>query len=143
MNHIFNGKKFLSLGVLGLLLTGLVDAQEQAAVSTDVLLRSSTSWDGAPYAPYSRKQPELSVLKITIPAHTQLPWHTHPMPNAAYVVSGELTVEKKESGEKKTLIAGEVLPEMVGELHRGVTGDTPVELIVFYAGAKDLPVSQH
>jgi len=32
---------------------------------------------------------------------------------------------------------------MVGELHRGITGDKPVELIVFYAGTKGMPLSQH
>lgn len=64
------------------------------------------------------------------------------MPNAAYVLSGELTVEKKDSGEKKTLSAGQVLPEMVGALHRGLTRDSPAVLIVFYAGAKGMPLSQ-
>jgi hypothetical protein len=33
------------------------------------------------------------------------------------------------------------LPEMVGTVHRGWTGDAPVELIVFYAGAKGMPTA--
>jgi quercetin dioxygenase-like cupin family protein len=64
------------------------------------------------------------------------------MPNAAYVLSGEITVEKKSTGEKKLITKGQVLPEMVNALHRGVTGDAPVVLIVFYAGTKGLPLSQ-
>jgi quercetin dioxygenase-like cupin family protein len=59
------------------------------------------------------------------------------------VVSGELTVEKKENGQKKVLKPGQVLPEMVDALHRGTTGDEPVVLIVFYAGVKDMPLSKH
>ncbi|SAK86397.1 Cupin domain protein [Caballeronia fortuita] len=80
----------------------------------------------------------MTVLKIVIPAHTALPWHTHPMPNAAYVISGTLKVQSRDGHHEKTLHAGDTLPEMVGIAHRGVTGDTPVELIVFYAGVKNM-----
>jgi hypothetical protein len=52
-----------------------------------------------------------------------------------------LKVESKDGHHQTTLHAGDVLPEMVGTVHRGVTGDTPVELIVFYAGAKDIPTA--
>ena len=121
MQHIFNKKNM---------------------VKAETLLRSSTSWDGTPYASYPAGSPELTVLKITIPAHTALPWHTHPMPNAAYILSGELVLEKKETGEKKVLTKGQVLPQLVGQLHRGTTGNAPVVLIVFYAGTKGMPLSQ-
>ncbi len=66
-----------------------------------------------------RGQPQITVQKIQVPAHSSLPWHTHSMPIAGYVVSGELTVEKTD-GEKKTVRAGQVLPETVGSVHRGV-----------------------
>ncbi|MDB5775573.1 MAG: hypothetical protein JWP38_1706 [Herbaspirillum sp.] len=129
----------------GLLLigSGAVGAEDKPAVQIETLVRTNASWDGVPYAPYSGGTPEMTVLKMTIPAHTELQWHTHPMPNAAYVLSGELTVEKKETGERKLLTQRQVLPEMVGQLHRGMTGDSPVVLIVFYAGVKDMPLSQH
>jgi quercetin dioxygenase-like cupin family protein len=64
------------------------------------------------------------------------------MPNAAYVVSGELLVEKRDGGQTIRLVAGDVLPEMVNGVHRGATDDVPVVLIVFYAGARGLPVSE-
>ncbi len=124
----------LVLSLCGAFSIGLLCAKE-GSVETQQLLRSSTSWDGKPYVAYPTAAPELTVLQITIPAHTTLPWHQHPMPNAAYVVSGELTLEKKEGGEKKTFIQGQVVPEMVNETHRGTAGDTPVVLIVFYAGS--------
>ncbi|WP_199065350.1 cupin domain-containing protein [Chitinimonas sp. BJB300] len=97
---------------------------------------------GSPIRPTLAAPPELIVLKIIIPPNTELPWHTHPMPNAGYILSGDLTVEKKETGEKKHLSQGEVLPEMVGALHRGLTGNSPVTLIVFYAGTKGMPLAE-
>jgi len=135
---------WVALALACLLFTGTVNAREpQPSVQAETLLRTGSSWDGVAYTAYPAGQPELTVLKITIAPHTSLPWHTHPMPNAAYVLSGEITVEKKENGQKKVLSVGQVLPEMVNELHRGTTGDQPVELIVFYAGTKDMPLSQH
>jgi quercetin dioxygenase-like cupin family protein len=112
----------------------------EAAVST-VLLKTDRSWDGVNYDRYPVGQPELTVLKFVIPPHTILPWHTHPMPNVAYVISGTLNVESVDGHHHTTLHAGDVLPEMVQTVHRGWTGDTPVELIVFCAGAKGMPTA--
>jgi quercetin dioxygenase-like cupin family protein len=139
----FNKKYPLLALSLGLLLgAGTSRADTGTGVQKEVLSQSQASWDGTPYTAYPSAAPELTVLKITIPPHTSLPWHTHPIPNAAYVLSGELTAEKKETGEKQVLTAGQVLPEMVGQLHRGTSGDAPVVLIVFYAGAKGVPLAQ-
>jgi len=112
------------------------------AVQTETLLQAGSSWDGTPYKAYPAGRPVMSVLKITIPPHTALKWHSHPIPNAAYVVSGQLTVEKKETGEKKIVTRGQVLAEMVDVVHRGLSGDEPVVLIVFYAGADGVPLSK-
>ncbi|MFM0227898.1 cupin domain-containing protein [Paraburkholderia dipogonis] len=111
------------------------------AVST-VLLKTERSWDGALYKSYPAGQPQLTVLKIVIPAHTTLPWHLHAMPNAAYVLSGNLHVESRNGRHQIILHAGDVLPEMVGSAHRGYTDNSPVELIVFYAGAKGMPTAK-
>jgi len=81
------------------------------------------------------------VAKITIPAHSELPWHSHPMPSFAYVLSGEITVED-DKGNKKHFTAGEVMPETVHTAHRGIVGDQPATFIVFYAGSKGMPLSQ-
>jgi quercetin dioxygenase-like cupin family protein len=117
-------------------------AQEPQAVQSTVLLKTNSSWDGTPYTAYPAGQPELTVLNIKIPANTALKWHQHPMPNAAYVVSGNLTVQARESGQSITLAPGDVLPEIVDKVHRGVTGDSAVELVVFYAGTPEMPLSQ-
>ena len=59
----------------------------QPAVHTQILLSASSSWDGEQYQSYPSGQPELSELKITLAPHTQLEWHSHPMPSAAYIVA--------------------------------------------------------
>lgn len=63
------------------------------------------------------------------------------MPNAAYIASGELTVESRDGGKTIKLAAGEVLPEMSNIVHRGISGDHPTELIVFYAGTPGMPIA--
>lgn len=116
-------------------------AQTSTAVQTEPLLKTAHAWEGTRYEAYPEGRPELSVLKITIPAKTTLNWHTHPMPNAAYLISGELLVETRD-GKHTRLKPGQVLPEVVNVPHRGTSGNTPVELIVFYAGATGLPLSK-
>ena len=110
-------------------------------VQVEQVLQTTESWDGSRYTGYPSGQPQVTVLKITIPPHTTLHWHRHPMISAAYVLSGRLTVEKRDTGERKVVNAGEALAETVQTTHRGFTTDEAVELIVFYAGRVDLPVS--
>lgn len=117
-------------------------ANHQPAVETQILLSASSSWDGEPYQVYPSGPPELSVLKITLAAHTQLEWHSHPMPSAAYIVSGELTVERRTDGKKQRFTAGQAVSETVDTCHRGVAGSEPVVLIVFYAGSTGMPLTE-
>ena len=126
---------------LSLLIATPVLAVDGPSVTSEVLLKTESAWDGTAYLRYPDGPPELTVLKITIPPRTELPWHQHPMPNAAYVLSGDLTVERREGGQVKQIKSGDVLPEMVNAAHRGRTGDSPVVLIVFYAGTKGMPLS--
>ena len=126
---------------IGLIVPGFASS-DPSATKVETLLRAGSSWDGVPYKAYPAGKPELSVLKITIPPHTALQWHGHPIPNAAYVISGELTVELKQTGEKRAITAGQALAEVVDTIHRGVSGNEPVVLIVFYTGAAGVPLSQ-
>jgi quercetin dioxygenase-like cupin family protein len=122
------------------LVPGPVIAKEPQ-VEVEQLLQTTNSWDGTVYKGYPTGQPQLTVLRIKIPPHSSLHWHYHPVISVAYVVSGELTVEKKETSERKTVRTGDVLPETVGTTHRGFTTDSPVELIVFYAGQAGVPIT--
>ena len=109
-------------------------------IQVETLIQSTSSWDGTPYKAYPAGQPQITVLKITIPPHTTMKWHSHPMPNAGYILSGELTIEKKD-GTKKHFVAGQAVSETVDSIHRGITGTEPLVVVVFYPGTPGLPVS--
>jgi quercetin dioxygenase-like cupin family protein len=81
------------------------------------------------------------MLKLTLAPHSVLPWHTHPFPNAGYVLSGTLTVHDKVSGKTKVFHQGEAFAETVNDVHRGETGDEPVVLLVTYSGTPGEPTS--
>jgi quercetin dioxygenase-like cupin family protein len=108
-------------------------AQRVGSAHVDVLAKSTSSWNGKPYTAYPKGQPQLTVLKFTVPPHTALPWHVHPIPNAGYIVSGELTLEDKATGKKHTFTAGQVFTESVDDPHRGVSGSKPAVFVVTYA----------
>ena len=116
-------------------------AGKVAAAQREVLLQADHSWNGDAYTHYPTGRPELTMLKLTIAAHSQLPWHTHPFPNAAYVLSGTLTVHDKISGKTKVFHQGEAFAESVNDIHRGETGDEPVVLLVTYSGTPGVPTS--
>ncbi|HEY4053371.1 MAG TPA: cupin domain-containing protein [Terriglobales bacterium] len=127
--------------LIAFLVPAFVLAQTGASpVKSETLLSSTSSWDGTPYRSYPLSQPQITVLKITLAPHTTMKWHSHPMPNAAYVVCGDLTVEKKD-GTRKHFTAGQVVGEVVETVHRGITGDQGVVLIVFYPGTPGMPLS--
>src|SRR6516165_1736440 len=129
--------------VLVLFEKAMAAEDDQSAIRSETRLRSSSSWDDEPYKSYPPGQPELSVLKITLQPHTKLEWHSHPIPSAAYIVAGELTLEREKDGQKQRFTAGQPLSETVDTLHRGVAGNEPVVLIVFYAGSPGVPVTQY
>jgi quercetin dioxygenase-like cupin family protein len=117
------------------------DRQANSGIEVQELMRADASWNGVAYGVYSEGVAEPVVAIITIPAHKELTWHSHPMPSFAYILSGEITVEDKE-GNKKHFTAGEVMPETVNTAHRGIVGDQPAIFIVFYARTKGMPLSQ-
>jgi quercetin dioxygenase-like cupin family protein len=112
-----------------------------AAAQREVLLQADHSWNGVPYTQYPKGRPELTMLKLTLAPHSVLPWHTHPFPNAGYVLSGTLTVHDKVSGKTRVFHQGEAFAETVNDVHRGETGDEPVVLLVTYSGTPGTPTS--
>jgi quercetin dioxygenase-like cupin family protein len=107
----------------------------------DVLLQAEQSWNGKPYTQYPKGRPELTMLKVTLAPHTVLPWHTHPFPNAGYVLSGTLTLHDKASGKTRVVHQGEAFAESVDDVHRGEAGDEPAVLLITYAGIPGVPTS--
>ena len=112
-----------------------------APAHREVLLQADQSWNGKPYTEYPQGRPQLTMLKITIAPHTKLPWHTHPMPNAAYVLSGTLTLHDKLSGKTRVVHPGDAFAESVNDIHRGEAGDEPVVLLITYSGTPGVPTS--
>ena len=108
---------------------------------TEVLAKSRSSWDGTPLPQYPRGQPEVTILRITIPPKAKLAMHKHPVINAGVLLKGQLTVvaDDERTFDLKT---GDSIVELVNEWHYGKNnGDEPAEIIMFYAGTPDTPIA--
>ncbi len=124
-----------------LLLSGNVLAGEARGVRVDVLAKTGSSWEGNRLPAYPKGTPEVTILRIKIPPGVQLPLHKHPVINAGVLLSGELTVVT-EDNKTLHLKAGDPIVEVVNKWHYGKNeGDKPAELIVFYAGIKNAPIT--
>ena len=121
--------------------TLVAQAQMVATGHRDLLLQADQSWNGVAYTHYPQGQPQLTTITLTSPAHSALPWHYHPFPNAGYVLSGELTLEDRQSGKKHTFHTGQSFAESVNDIHRGVSGNTPTTLLITYAGTPGVQTS--
>jgi len=116
------------------------DAHAGPAVVRE-LVKTTASWNNKPLPAYPEGQPEITILRIAIPAGTRLKTHTHPVINAGVLLSGQLTVVAA-NGEKLHLKAGDPIVELVETAHYGVNeGDEPAEIIVFYAGTSGAPIT--
>jgi len=134
--------KKLFFGIcLTLLLLSNVWAENVNDVVVDVLSKTSSSWDGKALPDYPTGKPEITILRIKIPAGVQLPLHRHPVINAGVLLSGELTVVT-EDNKILYLKAGDSIVEVVNKWHYGKNeGNKPAEIIVFYAGILDKPIT--
>jgi len=134
-------KKLIYGICFALLLSSNVLAKEVNAVHTDVLAKTSLSWDGSQLPDYPKGSPELTILRIKIPPGVQLPLHKHPVINAGVLLSGELTVVT-EDNRILHLKAGESIVEVVDKWHYGKNeGDKMAEILVFYAGVSNTPIT--
>lgn len=106
------------------------------------LAETSASWDGTPLPPYPDGTPQVTILRGVVRPGAKLAQHKHPVINAGIVLRGELTVVA-EDGTTRCFRAGEAIVEMVGKYHYGENrGSEEVELVLFYAGTAELPLSE-
>ncbi|MGY0407768.1 MAG: cupin domain-containing protein [Polaribacter sp.] len=110
-------------------------------IEVTTLVKTTKSWNGSQLPKYLDGNPEITILKIIIPPKTKLPLHKHPEINAGLVLKGELTVIS-ETNDTLHLKAGDPIVELVNTWHFGRNdGTEPVEIIVFYAGIKGVPIT--
>ena len=115
--------------------------EEKQGAEVKILAKTTKSWDGNNLPAYPDGTPEITILDITIPAGVELEWHNHPVINAGILVKGELTVITEEN-KVLHLKAGDSIVEVVNTWHYGKNeGNEPAQIIVFYAGVKDMPIT--
>lgn len=123
---------------------GAAPVSQKAHETTTVvkeLAKTSQSWNGENLPEYPKGQAKVTILRIKIPAGTKLDKHKHPVINAGVLLSGQLTVVAND-GKTLHLNAGDSIVELVNTGHYGINeGNTPAEIIVFYAGTTDLPIT--
>ncbi len=116
-------------------------AEETKTTQVEILNQSTQMWNGTTLPAYPTETPEITIIKVTIPAGEKLVWHKHPSINAGYLIKGALTVESA-TGETLEMKAGDTLIELVDQWHRGFNpGKEPAEIIVFYAGSTGVPLA--
>ena len=143
--HEASAVKYINGGPIAVFLVFYMCAHgafAKESVNVQELLKATGSWDGTFYTNYSAGPAQPTLIKISIPANTVMAWHQHQTISVAYVLSGVLFVEKKNSTDRITVKAGESLAEMVDIAHRGYTTTEPVELLVFYANVAGLPLAE-
>lgn len=109
-------------------------AAASAAPKSTTLLSTETTWNAAPLTYQCPTKPQVTAVKVEIPAGESTAWHTHPVGNYAYVMSGTLQLELKD-GATHVFKAGDAFAEVVNTVHRGTAmGSEPVVLVVWYTG---------
>jgi quercetin dioxygenase-like cupin family protein len=123
------------------LLSFNVSTADEKGVRADVLAKTGLSWDGSQLPAYADGKPEITILRIKVPPGVELPLHEHPVINAGVLLSGELTVVT-EDNRTLHLKAGKAIVEVVNKWHYGKNeGSETAEIIVFYAGIADSPIT--
>ena len=117
------------------------DKKEVAGIKIEKLVETSQSWNGDPLPNYLEGTPKITVMKFTIPPRTKMKWHKHLVINSGVLLKGTLTVTD-DSGNVLEMNEGDVIVELVNKYHFGENkSDSPAEIIVFYSGTVDVPIT--
>lgn len=124
---------FLSAGVLL--------SSAAYAASSETVIQTDSHWNKQVIKPIHIDHPQVTILRITIPAGEKLAMHKHPILNIGYLTKGELTVHS-ENGDVLVLHPGDPIVELVDIWHYGEsTGSEDAEIVVTYVGDKEDPLS--
>ena len=107
-----------------------LQAQELTGVTVTQLLSITVAASRQPIVlPHKNAQIVASIFDVAPGA--ALPVHKHPYPRYAYVLSGNLRVTNKDTGQSDTYKSGDFIVEAVGQWHTGANiGEEPVKLLV-------------
>ena len=108
-----------------------------AMLTAEEILRSQTSWDGGEIE-YPAGQAEITSFILRLEEGSVPKFHCHPVPTFGYVLHGEVEIETLD-GNKTILKQGESAIEVMRTVHRGRAIGGPAQIVVFYAGAVDVP----
>lgn len=108
-----------------------------AVLFAEQLMQTDKSWDGNGFH-YPEGDPQVTSIYLNLEAGEQTAWHCHPVPTMGYVLSGSLEVETI-GGDRILLEKGDSVVEVMRTLHRGHGLEDGVKIVVFYAGATDIP----
>ena len=132
--------KFFVLVVFTISFIGC-SASRITEIKVEKLAETSKSWNGDELPNYPTGKPKITVLKITIPPKTKLHKHYHHVINSGILLKGELKVVDIDNNIL-LLKEGDVIVELVNRIHYGINeGKKPVEIVVFYAGEVDKPIT--
>lgn len=123
----------------------LVYAQssEEPAIVTTQILQTSTSWNNDKLHYPETESTEITSLHYEFPPGSETPWHRHPVPVLAYILSGDLEVKAKDTGETRIFRKGDAFAEVVNTWHSGkVLGNEPVKLIAFFLGESGIDLTE-
>lgn len=141
MNRIGLTRRSFALRTLKLLLVGIavwprrVWAQAAPAPTVEEVARGRTDFHEAFGGPA-----ELITLRVTLPPGGVIPWHLHPGPVQAVIISGDLTIYQSD-GCTAQYHAGDATFLPAGTVHEEHNdGALPIELLVSYLVPEGTPV---
>jgi quercetin dioxygenase-like cupin family protein len=120
-------------------LAGQAEPVYSSQVQSTEILRGGRNAAGDAIAYPCTDQPEVTGIKVKIPAGAETGWHHHTVPGYAYVLSGTLTLHY-EGAPSRTFKAGEAFVESAGRRHNGKNlGTEDIVLVVFFTGEAGKP----
>ena len=121
--------------------TSVLFSSAAYAANSEIVIETDSHWNKQVIKPIHIEHPQITVLRITIPAGERLAMHKHPILNIGYLTKGELTV-RSENGDVLVLKPGDPIVELVDIWHYGEsTGSEDAEIVVTYVGDEEDPLS--
>ena len=121
--------RILVFAVLACLYSASGNALEPPPVQADNLLRESIA---------EVESKEIIVSRVSLPPHTELPWHWHPGEEFFYVIEGFVTLKRRGEPDLPAE-AGDAQNIAARVIHTGSTGEQGAELVIFRVHAAGEP----